>query len=122
MPAFSLVSEKSDTCVIATRLREQGVVFFHVPNEGRRSKQEAAILARMGVSAGVPDLIILDKPPNNLSYVGAAIEVKRILNGKTSEKQSDWLILFAERGWATAVCYGSRAAFVKLREWGYLPA
>lgn len=32
---------------------------FHVPNGGRRGKVEAAILKGLGVTAGVPDLIIL---------------------------------------------------------------
>ena len=36
-----------------------GVVVFHVPNGGRRSRAEAAIFKGLGVLAGVPDLIIL---------------------------------------------------------------
>ena len=34
------------------------VVFFHVPNGGKRSRREGAIFKAIGVVAGVPDLII----------------------------------------------------------------
>jgi hypothetical protein len=36
-----------------------GVVFFHVPNGGKRDKRTAAKLKRMGVLPGVADLIFL---------------------------------------------------------------
>lgn len=35
-----------------------GVIWWHTPNGGKRSKREAAKLKEMGVRAGVPDLII----------------------------------------------------------------
>ena len=46
------------------------VVFFHVPNGGKRTKAEAGLFKAMGVVSGVPDLII--------SWPGtiAAIELK----------------------------------------------
>ena len=44
------------------RRKAPGVRFFHCPNEGRRSKAYAAKLQRMGVSAGVPDLILIRAP------------------------------------------------------------
>jgi hypothetical protein len=36
-----------------------GVVSFHPPNGGWRSKREAAIMAGLGVRAGVSDLVLL---------------------------------------------------------------
>lgn len=36
----------------------QTAVVFHVPNGGKRSKIEAAILKQMGVTAGIPDFIL----------------------------------------------------------------
>lgn len=40
-------------------LRENDILFFHVPNGGNRSKSEGARFKAMGVLAGVPDLVIL---------------------------------------------------------------
>lgn len=34
------------------------IVYFHVPNGGKRDKRVAAKLKRMGVIAGIPDFII----------------------------------------------------------------
>ena len=36
-----------------------GALVIHIPNGGKRGKREAAELKRMGVVAGVPDLVIL---------------------------------------------------------------
>jgi hypothetical protein len=36
-----------------------GVVFFHVPNGGKRSKTEGKRFKEMGVRAGVPDLVFI---------------------------------------------------------------
>ena len=35
-----------------------GLVYFHVPNGGYRSRSEGAKFKAMGVRAGVPDLIL----------------------------------------------------------------
>lgn len=34
------------------------ILYCHVPNGGKRNKREAGLLKRMGVIAGIPDLII----------------------------------------------------------------
>lgn len=39
--------------------RIPGLLFWHTPNGGGRSKVEASILKAMGVKPGVPDLIVL---------------------------------------------------------------
>jgi hypothetical protein len=36
-----------------------GVFFFHVPNGGRRSAVEAAIMQGLGVRAGMPDIVCI---------------------------------------------------------------
>lgn len=40
-------------------LRKEKITFFHVPNGGLRSKQEATRFTALGVVAGVPDLVVL---------------------------------------------------------------
>lgn len=44
------------------RFCRPGVVWWHTPNGGKRSKASAARLKKMGVRAGVPDFIFIDKP------------------------------------------------------------
>jgi hypothetical protein len=41
------------------RFAAPGLVWFHVPNGGRRDPGEAAKLKQMGVRAGVPDLVFV---------------------------------------------------------------
>lgn len=36
-----------------------GLVYFHVPNEGKRSQAEGAHLKRMGMLPGVSDLVVM---------------------------------------------------------------
>ena len=50
-----------------------GKLFTHVPNEGKRSRWEQFLIKYLGVSPGVPDLMIFD--PND-KYNGLAIEFK----------------------------------------------
>lgn len=44
---------------LSERLRQKEILFFHVPNGGKRSKREAAKFVAMGVRAGVHDLVVL---------------------------------------------------------------
>ena len=46
-------------CVQALRAMSPTTLFWHVPNGGLRTKAQAAMFARMGVLAGVPDLEII---------------------------------------------------------------
>lgn len=61
-----------------------GVIWFHVPNGGKRSKPEAALLKAMGARAGVPDLAFV--LPNGQA---AFIELKAD-GGRLSEAQLDF--------------------------------
>lgn len=38
-----------------------GFIWFHVPNEGKRTKAYGAKLKRMGMRAGVPDIVMVFK-------------------------------------------------------------
>jgi hypothetical protein len=104
---------------VVAELRRAGVAFFHVPNEGKHSPQYRAKLARLGVSPGVPDLIIVTPPPKLLLRHGAALELKAP-RGRASKAQVEWLEEFGRRGWATAVTYDLDEALGVLRLWGYL--
>jgi hypothetical protein len=58
--------------------------FFHVPNGGRRGIKEAVRFKKLGVRAGVPDLVILSSDGRTLF-----IEFKSD-EGYLSTDQKDW--------------------------------
>lgn len=94
-------------------LNKHGVFFLHIPNEGKRSIQQAVLLKRMGMRKGAPDFVI--PGPENI-----ALELKRArIAGKAgatsspsrvSKEQSECLMEFNKRGWTTQVCYGAAEA------------
>ncbi len=79
---------------------------YHVPNEGKRSKASAGIAKSMGMSAGVPDLI-LDYPAG--IYHGLRIEMK-YKQGVPSAEQKDWLRRLQAAGYFVAVVWSASAA------------
>ena len=109
------MSEDAIQMEVVRRLREAGVAFFHVANERRTSPRQGAKLKAMGVSAGVPDLIILD-PERELTFV---LELKAD-RGRLSEAQQGWLEVMSDTGWRTAVTYGLTEAVDQLTDWGLL--
>jgi hypothetical protein len=59
---------------------------FHVPNGGSRHMREAVKLKRMGVTAGVPDVLCLSAAQG---YHGLAIEFKSD-TGVLTKPQKEW--------------------------------
>lgn len=90
-----------------------GLVYFHVPNGGRRGKIEAAIFKTMGVRAGVSDLILV--------HAGKifALELKAP-GGRASEAQMQFLSEIDAAGAFTAMPEGLNAALATLEAWGLL--
>ncbi len=80
-------------------------LLFHIPNE-RSEKVQAAILKKMGVKKGVPDLCL---PVPSGSYHGLFLELKSE-SGKASDEQLWWLEHLKANGYACSVCYGWKAA------------
>lgn len=90
--------------------------WFHCPNGGGRSLAEGAKFKRMGVKAGIPDIIL---PMARSSYHGLVIELKRP-DGKPNDvrpEQQDWLDWFKKQGWCVHVAYGFEDAKRILREY-----
>ncbi len=88
--------------------------FYHIPNEGRRSKYEGARLKREGLKEGVSDNCL----PVRIGYYGSLyIELKKRQGGVVSEAQSEWIELMKEVGNAACVCYGWEQARDKLVEY-----
>jgi hypothetical protein len=90
-----------------------GLVFWHTPNGGLRSKSEAAKLARMGVLAGVPDLMFI--------YRGKTYGLElKTETGRISSAQRAVLTAMEQAGVATAVSKGLDAALDQLEAWGLI--
>lgn len=102
---------------VVEHLRAAGVRFFHVPNGSRATHAYRAKLWKLGLSPGVPDLMIVDPPRGG--GPGAGLELKAP-KGRASDEQKQWLADLRSRGWATAIVYGLDEALAQLRAWGYL--
>ena len=74
------------------------LLYFHVPNGGKRNPIEGAKFKRLGVKPGVPDLVILPKHGNALF-----IELKSE-KGVIEESQEMWIGWLSQFGYAVAVC------------------
>jgi len=76
-------------------LKHSSSFAVHIPNEGKRTRFEQYKLKKMGVMAGMPDLMIFD--PRGI-YSGLAIELKAGYN-KPTENQLKCLRELENRKW-----------------------
>jgi hypothetical protein len=91
----------------------RGTFVFHVPNGGKRSKVQAAILKGLGVRAGVPDLICIK------AGRVCALELKAP-RGRLSAAQKGTIDEMKAAGAAVAVASDIDSALDKLELWGVL--
>lgn len=76
------------------------LIWWHTPNGGARSPREGARFRRMGVRAGVPDLVIIGRE-------GRAIFVElKTDKGRLSDAQGDFLGAAREAG---CLCFLARS-------------
>lgn len=85
-------------CMDYTRLQYPSVLSIHIPNGGYRNMIEAKRFKRMGVTRGMPDVMIFE--PNH-GYVGLAVELKVGSNASTDEQLLAQVRL-AQVGWLVA--------------------
>lgn len=96
------------------KLQYPKVFFIHVPNEGRRTKFERFKAKILGMTSGVPDLLIFQTSDDANRIIqgtanGLAIELK-IEPNKPTAKQIACLQKLSDAGWQTHVCYDFDAA------------
>ena len=89
------------------------ITYMHIPNEGKRSPAAAALLKKIGLKPGFPDLFILE--PRN-GYHGLAVEMKRI-GGRVSENQWIWIHRLNSKGYVARVCYGADEAIALIKKY-----
>ena len=111
--------EEWEQAALVDWLRAKGLRFYHVPNEGRHSVQYRAKQLRLGVSAGVPDIVITTRPPAKPEARGVAVELKRTVGGRVSPAQAEWLEGLRADGHETKVAIGAIDAIEWLKSLGY---
>lgn len=104
---FSSSEEQEQATLIEWVRVNQGQIpelgmLAHVPNGGYRHPATGARLKALGVSAGVPDLLLFCRRGE---YSGLALEMKSPSGkGRVRPEQAAWLQALRDEGWATAVC------------------
>lgn len=88
--------------VIVKFLTLRGLKFFHTPNGGYRNPREAAKFKRMGVKAGIPDIIIYSTPRKQMGLKGLTFELK-VGSNKITQHQEQRMEEFKDEGWAVYV-------------------
>ena len=83
---------------LAVLERTGRLLWFHVPNAGKHHISFRMKMKRLGLRAGVPDLVILPKHGNALF-----IELKSE-KGVIEESQEMWIGWLSQFGYAVAVC------------------
>jgi hypothetical protein len=98
-----------ESCVRLLEFKYKDLVWFHVPNEGKRTKFEQFKFKVLGCVAGVSDLIILE---NNNNSRGLAVELKYGRN-KCTKDQVDFMERLSRKGYTSTVVYDHIDEFIK---------
>lgn len=108
--------EKNMQIMVVNWLRDAlpDVLTVHIPNGGRRSRKEGADFKRMGVLAGMPDLMLLWD--GGIGF----IEMKS-QKGNLQPNQQAMLDRLAMLGGKIAVCKSVKEAEAVVKGWGLFP-
>ena len=114
VPFFVMTEEQLIQVEVMQHIADRypDVLAFHVANERKSSKQQGAMLKRMGVLKGVSDIIIME--PRG-GYHGAVIELKA-KKGRPSSEQVKFISRAKERGYFGGFTVGARQS-IRLVDW-----
>jgi hypothetical protein len=107
-------TEDDEQIRFAVWLAKNMIIFYHIPNGGRRYALEAMKLKRMGVQAGVPDICI---PIARSPYHGLYVELKRQKGGTLSEMQKIWRDQLRKEGYAWFLAEGADRAIACVKKY-----
>jgi hypothetical protein len=86
---------------------------IHIPNEGKRSVQNALRLKRQGLRKGCSDILLC---AHNSKFHGLWIELKR-WGGRATQEQLDFIEAMKDCGYDGAVCIEWETARDKVTEY-----
>lgn len=89
-------------------------LFYHIPNEGKRSERQGYELKRQGMRPGFPDNCL---PVPRGPYGALYIELKRTAGGRVSEDQKWWIDALNRAGNCAMVCKGWESAALAIRKY-----
>lgn len=89
-------------------------LFYHIPNEGKRSYRAGRELVKQGLKKGVPDNCL---PVPRGKYAALYIELKRKRGSKVSEDQRGWIDALNRAGNRAVICKGWEAAAAVIMEY-----
>ena len=76
-------------------------------------------MRKMGCKPGVPDFIVITRPPAFPDVVGVVLELKAS-GGKVTRAQRDWLDDFQDARWLAFLAVGAGDAINKFKACGYV--
>ncbi len=118
--------ESADHMALAEVFDYARLLYFHPPNElmvkGLPDKQKWRILSKlkkMGLKAGVPDFVILTKPPFRPEARSVFIELKRKKGGRVTPAQDKWHRALVTEGHIVIIARGFDDALKRMEEIGF---
>jgi hypothetical protein len=105
-------TEFEEQCAYVKWLKANNILFFAIPNAGRRTLYEQMTNKAQGLIAGVPDVFVCERPyrithEEIASLRGLFVELKRIQGGVVSEVQQNMQKRLRVAGFAVFVAYGA---------------
>ena len=109
-------SQEQQRLILKLRWLHPDVIFFAIPNGGKRGKGESRRMVLEGVEKGTPDIFIAKAIGN---YHGLFIELKRAIKSLscTSEDQIKKHEALRKEGYRVEVCYGCDIAYEIILEY-----
>jgi len=103
-------SQEQQRFILKLRWLHPKVIFFAIPNGGKRSRSEARRMVLEGVEKGTPDVFIAEP---RKKYSGLFIELKRAVKSvsKISKEQIEKKEALESKGYCVKVCYGAEEAY-----------
>ena len=103
-------SQEQQRLVLKLRWLHPDIIFFAIPNGGKRNAGEARRMVLEGVESGIPDIFIAKAIKH---YHGLFIELKRAVKSKstTSIEQIEKHKSLIAEGYCVKVCYGCDNAY-----------
>lgn len=104
LKTVDVLTEDQEQAIVANWLDAHKILFYHIPNGGKRDIREAVKFKRIGVKAGVPDICI---PLARKCYHGAYGELKRKVGGVVSVAQAYWMEELRRQGYYVFIGKGA---------------
>jgi hypothetical protein len=100
-------SQEQQRLVLKLRWLYPDIIFFAIPNGGKRNRAEAVRMKLEGLEKGTPDIFIA-APRGN--YHGLFIELKKKVRSKISDAQNKKIKELTALKYACFVCFGADEA------------